>query len=153
MFPKRTEKPPIQTVKQIERLIRFHTLTEEKADEIWEAAYLDTAELNELLEYVRVNARYDFLYPMCLTAAHTGARRSELSGCKVADLDLTGAAITIHERKRSKGARTTRMLPLSEKLKHSTTRLPITVARVPSFKSSISFMVARAAAQETGFPP
>ncbi len=116
VFPKRTEKPPFQTVKQIERLIKSHKLTKEKADEIWEAAYLDTAELTELLEFVKENAKHEFLYPMCLTAAHTGARRSELSRCKVSDLDLTGSSITIHERKRSKGARTTRMIPLSAKL-------------------------------------
>ena len=54
---------------------------------------------------------------MCLTAAHTGAQRSELSRCKVSDPDLTGVSITIHERKRIKGARTTRMVPLSAKLK------------------------------------
>ena len=116
LFPKRTEKPPFQTVKQIERQIKTQKLTKSQTAAIWEAAYLDTAELNELLEYVRVNARYDFLYPMCLMAAHTGARRSELSRCKVTDLDLTGSTVTIHERKRSKSTRTTRMIPLSAKL-------------------------------------
>jgi integrase len=116
LFPKRTEKPPFQTVKQIERQIKTQKLTTKQADAIWEAAYLDTAELTELLEYVRVNAMHEFLYPMCLMAAHTGARRSELSRCKVTDLDLTGSTVTIHERKRSKSTRTTRMIPLSAKL-------------------------------------
>lgn len=61
VFPKRTEKSPFQTVKQIERQIKTQKLTSKQADVIWEAVYLDTAELNELLEYVRVNLMHEFL--------------------------------------------------------------------------------------------
>ncbi len=47
---------------------------------------------------------------------HTGAQRIELGQCKVPDRDLTGTAVTIHERKRSKWTRTTRTIPLPANL-------------------------------------
>ncbi len=49
-------------------------------------------------------------------AAHTGAQQSKLGQCKVPDRDLTITAVTIHERKRSKSTRATRMIPLRENL-------------------------------------
>lgn len=116
IFPKRTEKPPFQTVGQIQRHIKQRRLTETQATELWDAAYLDRKELNELLEHVRIKSNQGFLYPMCLLAAHTGARRSELCRCKLSDIDLRNSTITIHERKRSKSMRTTRVVPLSTTL-------------------------------------
>ena len=116
VFPKRTEKPPFQTVSQIQRHIQQRRLTETQATELWDAAYLDRKELNELLEHVHINSAQEFLYPMCLLAAHTGARRSELCRSKLSDIDLRNSTITIHERKRSKSMRTTRVVPLSTKL-------------------------------------
>ena len=117
IFPKRSEKPPFQTVKQIERHIATHKMKKDQADAMWDAAYLDTAELKEILQHIKSNARYDFIYPMALMAAHTGARRSELCRCRVSDLDLTGATITLNERKRSKSTRTTRVVPVSDQLR------------------------------------
>ncbi len=116
IFPKRTEKPLFQTVGQIQRHIQKRRLTETQTAELWDAAYLDRIELHDLLEYVRKNANQEFLYAMCLLAAHTGARRSELCRCKLSDIDLRNSTITLHERKRSKSTRTTRVVPLSAKL-------------------------------------
>src|SRR5205809_123971 len=46
-------------------------------------------------------------------AAHTGARRSEMLRARLQDLDLEGETILLHEKKRAKGRRTTRHVPLS----------------------------------------
>jgi integrase len=48
--------------------------------------------------------------------AHTGAQRSEMMRAKPEDVDLTGSGITIREKKRVKGRRTTRRVPLSGRL-------------------------------------
>ena len=36
------------------------------------------AEIDEVLDHLKQHSEYDFLYPMAVLAAHTGARRSEL---------------------------------------------------------------------------
>ena len=50
---------------------------------------------------------------MVLMAAHTGARRSEILRSYVQDFDLESNMVVIHEKKRAKGRRTTRVVPLS----------------------------------------
>src|SRR5690348_13849716 len=52
-------------------------------------------------------------------AAHTGARRSELVRMQVADLDFPENVITIREKKRVKGTRSTRRAPLTPLLKEA----------------------------------
>ena len=46
-------------------------------------------------------------------AAHTGARRSEILRCRIADIDSTSETVLLHEKKRAKGKRTMRRVPLS----------------------------------------
>ncbi|HEV3164369.1 MAG TPA: site-specific integrase [Isosphaeraceae bacterium] len=53
---------------------------------------------------------------MVATAAHTGARRSELLRMRVSDVDFEGGIVTIRERKRQHGTRTTRRVPPSSAL-------------------------------------
>lgn len=53
---------------------------------------------------------------MVAFAAYTGARRSEILRVKLSDLDLAAKVVTIHEKKRQKGRRTTRRVPLSTRL-------------------------------------
>ena len=57
-----------------------------------------------------------WIYPMVFTAAHTGARRSELIRMRVADVDFASGTLLVREKKRSKGRRTTRRVPLSAEL-------------------------------------
>ena len=45
--------------------------------------------------------------------AHTGARRSEILRASTADVDFASNTVLIREKKRSKGQRTTRRLPLT----------------------------------------
>ena len=50
---------------------------------------------------------------MFVFAAHTGARRSEILRSRLEDLDFGALTVTIRERKRVKGRRTFRRVPMS----------------------------------------
>lgn len=115
-YPKTTEKPPFQTWEEIQRQIGRGGLTEAEQKELWDCLYLTMPEVNEFLAFARENARHDFLYPMLLTAAHTGARRSELLAARVEDVDLAGGTLLIREKKRLKGQRSFRRVPLTDEL-------------------------------------
>jgi integrase len=69
--------------------------------------------MDELLAFIKENSVQPFLYPMCCFAAHTGARRSELTRLKIADIDFEAGTARIPEKKRVHGKRTTRRVPLS----------------------------------------
>jgi integrase len=115
-FPKTTDKPPFQTRVEIERRISYGGLSDAAKRELWDCLFLTVSETEEILKHVKENAAYDFLYPMAVLAAHTGARRSELTRSQVGDFDFTAGTVRIHEKKRVKGRRTTRLVPLSSRL-------------------------------------
>jgi integrase len=108
-YPKGDEKPPFMTMTEIEQQNGEETL--------WEALYLQTSELTELLAYVKVQAPHPWIYPLFCFAAYTGARRSEILRALVADVDFTGNTVLVREKKRSRGQRTTRRVPLTTFLK------------------------------------
>jgi len=64
---------------------------------------------------VRVNATADFLYPLIAIAAFTGARRSELLRIKASD--VLEEQILLRERKRIRGEFSTRLVPITPKLR------------------------------------
>lgn len=113
VFGKHDDKPPFQTWTQVERQIKRDGLNEFEAEPLWHSLYLDTTEIEKLLRHIRNKSSYPFLHPMCVLAAHTGARRSELCRSRVADVDVEDSRIVIQERKRSRHKRTTRVVPLS----------------------------------------
>jgi integrase len=112
-FPKTTEKPPFQTYEQIQRQIAQGGLSDVERRELWDCLYLTLTEIDELLEHVRTTAIQPFLYPMFCFLAHTGARRSEMLRARIADVDLDGGTVRIHEKKRAHGKITSRRVPLS----------------------------------------
>jgi integrase len=114
VYPKVDEKPPFQTRAEIERQIEG--LSDREQCEMWEALYLTLPEISEFLAEVRSSAAHPWIYPLVATAAHAGLRRSELVRCKKADLDFDAMVLTVRERKRSKGKRTMRRVPLSSSL-------------------------------------
>ena len=85
-------------------------------DELWEALYLTTSEVEKLLDHVESHAAHPWIHPMLATAAYTGARRGELLRMRIGDLDLAAGVTTIRERKRTHGRRTTRRVPLATAL-------------------------------------
>lgn len=114
-LPKSAEKPPFQTWDEIERQIARGGLSEAEQADLWDCLFLRLEEIAELLEYVRLSARHPFIYPMFVTAAHTGARRSELTRSQLHDFDKR--SVTIRERKRIRGKKSTRRVPLAPMLR------------------------------------
>ena len=80
---------------------------------LWDCLYLTPADLGKVLTIVKDRADQPMVYPMVLMAAHTGARRSEILRSQVQDFDLESNLVVIREKKRAKGRRTTRIVPLS----------------------------------------
>jgi integrase len=111
-FPRLDEKPPFMTRDEIERRIAAGGLTEAETKDLWNALFLTLPEVAEVLELLK-SGTLPWVYPMACFAAHTGARRSELLRAGVADIDLEGRTILIHEKKRVKGKTTTRRVPMS----------------------------------------
>lgn len=112
VYPKTDEKLPFMTWDEIKRRIRAGA----EADLLWECLYLNTKEIEALLAHVQCKRGPTWVYPMLATAAYTGARRSELIRALQEDIDLKGNILTIREKKRARGSRTTRRVPISSPL-------------------------------------
>lgn len=113
VFPRSRQKTPFSTWDQIEQRFRRGLPVGYTEADYWDCLYLDREQLSELLEYIRTRATYDFLYPMAVLAAHTGARRSELCRSIRDDIDLENGTVMIREKKKMKGRETYRHVPLS----------------------------------------
>lgn len=118
-FAKTNEKPPFQTREEIDRQIARGSLAEAEQESLWDCLYLTPANLDKVLKVVKERAEHPHVYLMVLMAAHTGARRSEILRSLVQDFDLEANLVVIREKKRSKGRRTTRIVPLSPLLAKS----------------------------------
>jgi integrase len=112
-FPKTNEKPPFQTRAEIDRQIGRGGLGDLEVRQLWECLFLTRSEIAAFLDHVRDRPVPPFLYPMVCTAAHTGARRSELLRVKIDDVDFASGTILLHEKKRVRGRRTNRRVPMS----------------------------------------
>ena len=102
VLPLTDEKPPFMTRQEIKVIIGRGGLSEEDENRLWEAVYLATGEVSEVLEYVRKNARFPFIYPMMVFVAHTSARRSEMVRSLIEDIDFRSRTIVIREKKKSR---------------------------------------------------
>jgi len=114
-FAKTKEKPSFQTFTAVER--QSKTLPAAEAADLWDCVFLTRVEIEDLLSFAKKNADHEFLYPMLVFAAHTGARRSEIIRSTADHVDFTANAITIHEKKRVRGQLTTRRVPMSPVLR------------------------------------
>jgi integrase len=112
-YPKADEKPAYMTREEIERQLRAGG----DPEALWEALYLKAEDVADLLALVRNAATHPWFHPLVCFAAHTGARRSELLRAVVADVDLDANTVVIREKKRVRGVRTTRRVPLTPFLK------------------------------------
>jgi integrase len=116
-YPKSAEKPPFQTRQEIERQLVKGNLSQVEQEELWDCLYLTISEIEEVIGLVREEALGTFVYPMCVMAAHTGARRSEMVRAQANDFDFEAGTVMIREKKRSRTKRTTRSVPLSPLLR------------------------------------
>ena len=116
-YPKSDEKLPFQTWAEIERQIEHGELSSSETRQLWDCLYLRKSEIDQLLLFVKENARHPFIYPMFTMAALTGARRSEILRSRRSDFDFENNTVMIRERKRVKGKRSTRRVPMTPLLR------------------------------------
>jgi integrase len=110
-FPKEEEKEPFRTFAEIEALVAGRNSDGARREALWEARYLTRPELEEFLTYFRRNGTLPWVFPMVAFAAYTGARRSGMLRALTADVDLAGGTVTVREKKRVRGKRSTRTAP------------------------------------------
>lgn len=116
-YSKGKEKPPFMTWEEVERRVARGGLSETDVDELWDCLFLDTRQVEELLQEVQRRARRPFIYPMFALVAHTGMRRSELLRAEVDDVDLQERIIHVREKKRDRKVKFTyRQIDLSPQL-------------------------------------
>lgn len=112
-YPKGNEKPGFHAWKEIERRIARGGLSQSEKADMWSGAFLTLSDIEELLAFVKQQARHPVIYPMFAFAAHTGCRRSEMLRSRISHIDLEARVVTIHERKRVHTMFTTRIVPIS----------------------------------------
>ncbi len=112
-YPKQKERPPFQTWSDIERTVNRGGISVDAAAELWDCLFLNVAEIGEVLAFVRANTQTDWLYPLFVFAAHTGARKSEMLRSQVDDFNFGDQTVLIREKKRSKSKETYRRVDLT----------------------------------------
>ena len=152
VFPKMDEKPPFQTWEEIERQVKRGGLTAAETQNLWDCVFLSVEQIQDLLAHVQLQPLQPFVYPMFCFAAHTGARRSEMMRLLINDVDFSGKKILLREKKRGKGLRTHRHVPLSPFLAQV---LQDWLARHPGGQSLFvqDLEVIRSKNHRTGFGP
>src|SRR5262249_14549754 len=108
--------PAFQTRLEIERKVARGGFNSEQIDEIWDSLFLTKAELVEFLQFVKAKAHQPFLYPVGAFSGQTGARPSGLVRPLIDDVELAEKTALIREKKRLRGKRSTRRVPLSLQL-------------------------------------
>ncbi|MCA9159220.1 MAG: site-specific integrase [Planctomycetales bacterium] len=121
-FPKRDEKPAFKTWDEIVRVLERAKLDEDQAKEYWDCVYLNQSELAHLLSDIDARPTLPFVCPMIATAAYTGARRSELVRCLLSDIDFDAGRILLREKKRVRGQRSMRSVPIAPALEKILTK-------------------------------
>jgi integrase len=118
ILPKSRERQPFRTRAEIQEIVDKGTLSKAERIDLWEGLYLSSDELERLLDYVeKLAERPRWVYPAIVMAAHTGARRSEIIRSQVAD--VAGDQLVVHERKRVRGALSSRRVPISRRLRQA----------------------------------
>ncbi len=115
-FPKRDEKPAFKTFDEIVRVITRSGCNREQARDYWDCVYLNQVELAELLRDLERQSSVPCIFPMIATAAYTGARRSELVRSQLADIDFDTGRFLLREKKRVRGQRSMRAVPIAPAL-------------------------------------
>lgn len=116
-LPKTDEKSPFMTWDEVTRVIDRDHPSDAQKKELWDCLFLRSSEIEQLLQYVQSASLHDFIYPMFVIAAHTGARRSEILRSELDDFDLSSRTILLREKKKSRKLATTfRRVPMTDSL-------------------------------------
>jgi site-specific recombinase XerD len=116
VFPKGKQPEPFRTYDQIQAILaREKCIDKRRERELWDGLFLDPSQIAEVLEHVsrKRKATSRYLYPFMVTAAHTGARRSELFRARVEDFDFDAKLVHLREKKRSHERETFRTVDMT----------------------------------------
>jgi integrase len=113
VFPKEKQPEPFRTYDQIQTILARGGIDKRRERELWDGLFLDPSQIAEVLAHVRRKARARYLYPFMVTAAHTGARRSELFRARVEDFDFDAKLVHLREKKRSHERETFRTVDMT----------------------------------------
>ena len=122
--PRGSQKEPFKTWNEIEAIVDRGGLTKHQIAELWDCLFLREQEIGEFLTHVQQRAqslpRFPYIYPALSFCAYTGARRSEMFRCLIADVN---GRVLLREKKRSQKLETTfREVPLHSGLATSLER-------------------------------
>tara|TARA_R110002111_G_scaffold100976_6_gene156452 strand:+ start:12715 stop:13998 length:1284 start_codon:yes stop_codon:yes gene_type:complete len=101
MLPKAEDQKPFQTWEQIEAIVQ-HLDDEKEIKKEWDSLFLREEEIEELLQFVKENARHPFIYSSFSIAIFTGARRSEIMRSEITDFNFTTKRVQIRQKKKDK---------------------------------------------------
>jgi integrase len=116
-YPKLAEKPPFKSYSEISRLIDKCKLDENDQKKYWDCLYLNDVEIAQLAAETLKAQTPLAIRTMIVTAAYTGARRSELLRSQIEDFDMELGFLTIREKKRVRSQHSTRRVPICEALR------------------------------------
>ena len=95
-------REPFRTFEENERRIKRGGLNEADQARLWQCLFLTGAEVAEVLEHIRENAKAPWFYPLMTFCALTGARRAEMLRSRIDDWDFQNGTVHIRELKRDK---------------------------------------------------
>lgn len=115
-FPKEKQPEPFRTYEQIQTILARGGVDQRRERELWDGLFLDPLQIADVLEHVRRKTNHAYLHPFLVTAAYTGARRSELFRARVEDFDFDGTLVLLREKKRNRDKETFRTVDMSPKV-------------------------------------
>ncbi len=113
VFKKEQQPESFRTYDQIQAILARGGIDKRRERELWDGLFLDPSQVAEVLAHVRRKMRGRYLYPFMVTAAHTGARRSELFRARVEDFDFDAKLVHLREKKRSHERETFRTVDMT----------------------------------------
>jgi site-specific recombinase XerD len=118
VLPKSPEPPPHRTIEEVNAIIARKGLTESQTEELWDAIYLTTTEIAELLALARDRARHPWIFPMFALVAYTGMRRSSMILSRIDEIDRGRDLVFVRSRKFERGLTESRLeVPMHPNLK------------------------------------
>jgi integrase len=134
VFPKEKQPEPFRTFDQIKAILARGGIDKRRERELWDGLFLDPSQIAEVLAHVKRKTSARYLHPLLVTAAHTGARRSELFRARVEDIDFDAKLILLREKKRSRDRETFRTVDMTPFVE-SVMRVYFAEVRVGDFRS------------------
>lgn len=113
VFPKEKQPEPFRTYDQVQTILARGGIDPRRERELWDGLFLDPKQVAEVLHNVSLKPNTKYLHPFLVTAAYTGARRSELFRARVEDFDFAGKLVLLREKKRSREKETFRTVDMA----------------------------------------